>query len=320
MMLTLAWESDADAEGFSLFAHLVGPDGRLYAQHDQAVNGRDYGLTLAQFILTPAFGAAPGDYSIMVGAYNPEPLPDQNGESRTPITNLTVTAMSSPPYTANPVYRTVPSGRPLLRLVGYDWDHTLDTPRLYLHWQTEQGYQTEVRDGIAPDNLNLPEWFGPWGILRENIIPDDNPNSQYVPFGQGIVWHRSGTTGFPGTASSGQRLTLRQPFYSSGPVMRDLVVSLRLVGYEPDGFHWAWWDLNDSVPAMGAIPTLKWINGSAVLDPHLVTVDENAPPGQKIEGLLRIYDAFNGRPVPILDDRIGQEAPWVAVGEGVIGD
>jgi hypothetical protein len=91
------------------------------------------------------------------------------------------------------------------------------------------------------------------------------------------------------------------------------------VGYEADGFHWAWWVLTDSVPALGAIPTLKWVIGSAVSDLHLVRVSEDAPAGQEIGALLCIYDVFNGRPVPILDDRIGQEAPWVVVGVGVIG-
>jgi hypothetical protein len=328
-LLTLAWRplSGPEESSVSLFAHLVAFDGRLVAQHDQAVNGREAGLTLTQFVLTPGFGAAPGDFSVMVGAYNPEPLPDQAGESRTAIATLAVTAMSNPPYTANPVYRTVPrgrpllrlSGRPLLRLVGYDWDHTLDTPRLYLHWQTELGYQTEVRDGVAAADLNLPYWFGPWGVVRENRIREE-PDNQYVPFGQEIVWRGDATADFPQTAEPGQPLTLRQSFFSGQPVMRDLVVSVRLVGYEADGFHWAWWDLNDSVPAWGAIPTLKWVTSSAVSDPHIVVVSEDAPAGQEIGALLRIYDAFNGRPVPILDDRIGQEAPWVVVGGTVIGN
>jgi hypothetical protein len=100
--------------------------------------------------------------------------------------------------------------------------------------------------------------------------------------------------------------------------MRDLVVSIRLVGYEPNSFLWAWWDLNDSIPALGAIPTLKWMNGAAVRDPHLVVVAEDAPSGQQVGALLRLYDAFNGRPVPILDDRIGQDAPWVPVGMTVV--
>jgi hypothetical protein len=255
----------------------------------------------------------------MVGAYGPEAFLNQEGESRTAIATLEVTAMSSPPFTNNPVYRTVPSGRPLLRLVGYDWDHTLDIPRLYLHWQTEQGYQTEVQDGVSAETLVLPEWFGPWGILKKNIIPDRKPQAQYVPFGQGITWHSDSAGSLQNPLAAGQTLTLRPSFFSSRPVMRDLVVSVRLVGYEPDGFFWAWEDLNDSVPAMGAVPTLKWIRGSAVEDPHRVMVSEAAPPGQQVGVLLRLYDAFNGRAVPILDNRIGQESPWVPMGETMVG-
>jgi hypothetical protein len=319
-LLTLAWQPLSSLPNLSLFAHLVGVEGQLYGQQDQAVIGREEGLTLTQFALTPSFGAAPGDYAIMVGAYNPEPLPDETGQSRTAIANLTVTAMSRPPYTANPVYRTVPSGRPLLRLVGYDWDHTLDSPRLYLHWQTESGYQTEVRDGTTSAELVLPDWFGPWGLQRKNQIPDNNPNNQYIPFGQGIVWHSSSTADFPPTVTPAQQLTLRQSFSGSQPTLRDLVVSVRLVGYEPDGFQWAWWDLDDNVPALGAIPTLKWMAGSAVSDPHLVVVSPAASPGQQIAALLRLYDAFTGRPLPILDNRISQEAPWVPVGGTTVED
>jgi hypothetical protein len=94
----------------------------------------------------------------------------------------------------------------------------------------------------------------------------------------------------------------------------DLVVSVRLIGLEPDGFHWAWWDLNDSIPALGAIPTLKWIAGSAVRSPHRVTVDTAALPGQTITGALTMYDAFTGRPLPILDERITAQYAWVPLG------
>jgi hypothetical protein len=97
-----------------------------------------------------------------------------------------------------------------------------------------------------------------------------------------------------------------------------LVVSVRLVGFEEDGFHWAWWDLNDSVPALGAIPTLKWIGGSTVYDPHVVTVDGAAVPGQTVGGLLVVYDAFTGRPLPILDEGISQQTTWIPIGTTVV--
>jgi hypothetical protein len=71
---------------------------------------------------------------------------------------------------------------------------------------------------------------------------------------------------------------------------------------------------------LGAIPTLKWMNSSAVSDPHLVIVDENALPGQWVGALLGLYDAFNGRPVPILDNRIGQDTPWIPAGITIVGE
>ncbi|MCP4424484.1 MAG: hypothetical protein GY803_08340 [Chloroflexi bacterium] len=98
--------------------------------------------------------------------------------------------------------------------------------------------------------------------------------------------------------------------------MRDLVVSVRLIGYEDDGYHWAWWDLDDSIPAMGAIPTLKWIGGSTALSPHTPVVDPAAQPGQTIGATLRVYDAFTNRPLSILDERIVNELqlPWIPLG------
>lgn len=317
--LTIAWKpaasslqsSDTGQENssVSLFAHLIGADGRLYAQDDRQVEPQPDGLTLTQFRLTPRLGSAPGDYSIFIG--NAEA-----GEERLPIGILTVLPMDFPPATQNPVYRNVPSGRPLLRLVGYDWDNTLpDRPRLYLHWQTEQGYQTEVRDDINPDGFTLPAYFGPWGIIRNNQQLTIHHQQFYLPLGQGIVW-----TGQPldqQPITSEQTLSLPQTFLSSQPMLTDQVISVRLIGLEEDGFHWEWWDLADSIPAMGAIPTLKWIAGSIVRSPFTLTIDPSAKSGQNLTAVVRVYDAFTNQPLPILDERITNELqlPWLPLGQ-----
>jgi hypothetical protein len=313
-IITIAWEPISNPSAslrtglqspVSLFIHLIGYDGQLYAQDDLQIRPQP-GINLTQFRLTPRLGAAPGDFSIMLGT------PDQ-AENRLAITTLTVTAMSRPPFTQNRVYRTLPDGR---RLVGYDWDNTLNgRSRLYLHWQTKQGYQTEVRDDISPDGFSLPAYFGPWGLTINNQQLTINRQQFYVPLGQGIVW-----TGQPlnqSPLSSLQSLTLRHTFHSSRPVLHDLVISVRLIGYEADGFHWAWWDLDDWVPALGAIPTLKWIGGTAVHAPHTLQVDPAAQPGQTIGATLRLYDAFTNRPLPILDERITNELqlPWIPLGQ-----
>ncbi len=93
---------------------------------------------------------------------------------------------------------------------------------------------------------------------------------------------------------------------------------MRLIGYEEDGFHWAWWTLDDSVPAMGAIPTLKWIEGAAIRSPHFTPVSSLAVEGQKLGGALAVYDAFVKRPLPILDERITAQYQWIPLGSGMV--
>ncbi|MCB9420685.1 MAG: DUF2723 domain-containing protein [Ardenticatenaceae bacterium] len=304
--VTIAWKLITNnQQPIPLFMHLIGYDGQLYAQDDVPARPQA-GITLTQFRLTPRLGAAPGDFAVMLGTPG-------DGDNRLTLTNLTVTAMSRPPYTQNHVSRSLPDGR---HLVGFDWDNTLNgRPRLYLHWQTEQGYQTEVRDDIGPDGFILPDYFGPWGMIRNNQQLTVNSQQFYVPLGQGIVWTGNPINQRPVTGN--QQLTLRQTFHSSRPILHDLVVSVRLIGYEADGFHWAWWDLADWIPALGTIPTLKWIGGTAVNSIHTVQVNPATQPGQTIGVTLRLYDAFTNRPLPILDERITNELqlPWVPLGQ-----
>lgn len=321
---TVAWQPTAALQSpISLFAHVVGADGQLYAQEDLAVEPKPEGITLTQFHLTPRLGAAPGDVTLMIGAYGVDPLLDRDGNPRTAVATLTVTPMRWPPFTQNPVYRPLPEDNERQRLIGYDWDNTLsDQRRLYLHWQTDQGYYSEVQDQGTIASLNLPPHWGPWGIERESQLEmGGGEDSYYVPLGQGIFWTGQ-TLANQGSLVSNQTVSLPQHFVSNQPLTRDLVVSVRLIGYEADGFNWAWWDLNDSIPAMGAIPTLKWIEGSHVRDPHTLTVDPAARPGQTIGATLRLYDAFSNRPLPILDERITSERqlPWVPLGRTSIGE
>lgn len=299
----------------TLFAHLVGNDGRIYAQEDAAAQPQPEGISVTQFRLTPRPGAAPGDYAVLLGAYDAAPLPNAAGEARTPVATLAVTARQRPPATRHPLARTIVGEEPL-RLVGFDWDTTLaERPRLYLHWQTAAGYQTEVRDGAAGA---LPAYVGPWGVADDDwSAVTARPRGVYVPFGEGIVWTGE-TLSEQRLPQPGEALTLRQRFLSSAPLLRDYTVSVRLIGLAPDGVRWAWWDLDDSIPAMGAIPTLKWIDGSVVASPHFVTVAADAPPGQALTGALTLYDAFTTRPLPILDERITADFAWAPLGETAV--
>ncbi len=311
----LAWESVGDLPApLSLFVHLVGADGQLYAQEDLPAQAQAVGLTISQFRLTPRLGTPPGPFVVGAGAYTAVALLSQTGEARTAIANLTVTPMSTPPFTRNPLYRPLVDGARTLRartLVGYDWDNTLlGRRRLYLHWQTAAGYVTEVSDQTTPQALALPAYVAAWGVPRTSWRLERNwANGRYVPLAQGIVWLGGELTRLT------QPVSLPQQFGSSRPVLRDLVVSVRLIGYQPDGFFWAWTEQDDGVPALGAIPTLKWIAGSQVRAPHTLPVPETAVSGQTIGATLRLYDAFTQQPLAILDERITSQFPWVPLGE-----
>ncbi|MCB8943243.1 MAG: DUF2723 domain-containing protein [Ardenticatenaceae bacterium] len=311
--LTLVWQTEnglcniSNCQGWpvALFAHLVSADGVLVAQEDLTITPATPDIHLTQFRLTPRLGAAPGEYTLMIGAYvnSPEGIVPI-GEARTAVSTLTVTAMARRPFTHNPV-RYQNQGR---TLVGYDWDNTLvgQPPRLYLHWQTAAGFVTEVRD-VPEGEVTLSREA--WGGERPFTL--HNQPTHYVPFGQGIIW--TGPLLDPQQPlHPGDTLILRQTFHSSQPIQRDINTSVRLVGYEADNVTWAWADLDEEfgVPAMGAIPTLKWIGGSAVHDPHQFTIPTTAIPGQRVGVLLNLYDAFTNRPIPVLDERFTPAQPW----------
>jgi hypothetical protein len=331
-MLTIAWQPISNLQSpISLNAHLIGSDGRSYAQSDQTITPQPEGMTLTQFRLTPRPGTQPDNYTIRMGS----------GEANESIASLTVIPMSQSPVTEHPVYRTAVSSTPFQRLIGYDWDHTLPSqPRLYLHWQTEAGYVTEVRDG---GDTAVPPLTGPWGVNSKQWAVKSEEWEQYVPLGNGIVWLGDSISHLQSPISPQSSYSLPQQFASSWPILRDYVVSTRLVGYEADGFLWAWCDLVDYVPAMGAIPTLKWIGGSRVQLPHVIdytqkspeyeaycqsvkpapgapvlAVDGTAVPSQTVGGTVVLYDAFTQRPLPILDERITNQFPWIPLGQTTI--
>ncbi len=310
-VLTLAWQPVKALEpATTLFAHLVAADGRLAGQNDVPARAQHDGITLTQFRLTPFAGTQPGRYEIQVGAYAREPLLAADGSARILASSIQLMPAEFPPATQKPLNRYVEADTSRI-LVGYDKDNTLpDRPRLYLHWRTADGHYSEVYDMGAPV---LPTYSGPWGVPSSRWGALSALNStHYVPLGEGIVW--TGSTQLT-DVEPGQVSVVNQDFQSSFPVADDLVVSTRLIGYEEDGYHWAWWDLDDAIPAMGAIPTLKWIAGSEVRSPHFVKVSETAEADQALGVTLTLYDAFTGRVLPILDDRLAGDYGWIPAGE-----
>lgn len=293
----------------SMFVHLVGPDMTIYAQDDQPVRSTG-ALSLTRFHITPRVGAPIERLSILLGV---------TGEAggRELLETVSLTGSSIPQFTENRLQRILLDGSDAT-MIGYDWDDTVSgRRRLYLHWRSADGFYSQTLDDAAIDSVNLPAFRGPWGIPKQFWqFPRPGTITNYVPLGDGIVWKGNSLDGKG--LNPGESVVLSQMLNSSHPINKDYVVSVRLIGLEPDGIHWAWWDLNDSIPAMGAIPTLKWVEGSAVRSPHRVVVSSDSETGQGLTGALILYDAFTNRPLPILDERLTELNPWIPLGDSAI--
>jgi hypothetical protein len=330
--LTLAWTPLQTLDGdVALFAHLL-RGGRLAGQASDrrhSAGGYPPGqVILDRFLVYPLAGELPGQVQLTVGAYRPgaSRLTTGDGSEHVPLTMLDLRPSTWPPITSRP--RRVPfTGGPTL--VGLDWDTTVPGQlRLYLHWQGQAQpttLDTTIFQGenvLAQAQVNLPARgyvstiydlpgdtgplvlradapaIGPWGLSRQELaLPSPRSGERYVPLGGGMVLVNAaadkGATLSPG---DGLRYDLR--LVAARPLLRDRIVSVSLTGP-----NYAWRDLSDSVPAMGAIPTFKWIHGSTVLDRHRLALPADAPDGPAHAQFL-VYDHYTQAVLPPLDARL----------------
>ena len=110
----------------------------------------------------------------------------------------------------------------------------------------------------------------------------------------------------------GSRLTLDLRFLATRPLTRDFVVSVQMVG---EGYSWR--AASDSVPALGAIPTLKWIAGSDIVDRHFVDIPSSASPGPATVSLI-MYDNFTQQPLALLDEQLIQQGQAIPLGTWIV--
>jgi len=283
----------------------------------------------------------PGRYRVTLGAYivtdvGFENLTTAEGETAVTLAWLEVEPSTHTPFTLH--HRWVPfAGGPTL--VGVDYDRSVpDVLRVYLHWQgaADGGAQARVwtADGleaIAPlppiqvgayqtvaVDITLPHshtstfpvsplWLsltdgqgqaktasGPWDWpVGEVRLPAPAPDARFVPLGDEMVV--VGATARP--AASEETMAVDVTLVALRPLTTDDRTSVRLMG--GDG---RWLDTHDCQPALGAVPTLKWIRGSRVVDRHLLRV-----PGDFIGGEVRatlvVYEWFRMIPLPPMDGR-----------------
>jgi hypothetical protein len=345
--LTLAWSPIVTPTvDISLFAQLIGYDGLLWSATQDALHpaGRLAGgeVVVEQFVIYPLLHALPGDYGLKVGAYSPDGrFTTTEGVDAIQLTTIKVNPATLRPVTARPTFVRF-TGGPTLIGVDYDTGMLSSTGmRVYLHW-AGPGAEAEVqlldRSGsaielvtqkhipalergqyatTAIDLFGLPAQIAllddghprRWNLLFGGGVPlpSYEPGDRYVPLGDSMVL---AGVDWPETKHGpGEDVTLALRFLSRRPLERDYIVSTALYGINADG-TWDWRADDDSVPALGAIPTLKWIRNSTVYDPHRLTIpaDIVCPGG---DGYLVVYDHFTQVPLPSLDERppLGHTVP-----------
>nr|HID12726.1 DUF2723 domain-containing protein [Anaerolineae bacterium] len=344
LVLTLAWSpAVTPMADLALFAQLLGPDGRLWSGAQDRLHPADRlvagEVVIERFVVYPLLHAPPGDYVLIVGAYLPaEPgaprLTTADGADAVRLTTVRLRPSTLRPVTRHPTFVRFAGGP---TLIGANYDTGVPGQvRVYLHWAgpgveatlrlldasgvvlgqgrvptLERGqYTTTALDlSTAPTQVVLLDGDHPrrWNLLFSGAapLPSPSPGERYVPFGDALVLVRF--DGPTGDLEPGADITLGLHFLGVRPLERDYVVSTALTSLNPDG-TWAWRDPHDSVPALGAIPTLKWIRGSAVFDPHQLTVPSDASP-VPVVGSLVIYDHFTQTPLSPLDERLGPVVP-----------
>ncbi len=149
---------------------------------------------------------------------------------------------------------------------------------------------------------------GPWGWpVRRIRLPAPEPEARFVPLGDEMA--------FVGAAAHPTRIGTESEILPSSEPRDVLAVDVELVGLRPLTTDDAtsvrllddaggWLATHDYQPALGAIPTLKWIRGSRVLDRHLLPLPDGY--ASSVRAVLLAYERFRLTPLPILDERFGE--------------
>jgi hypothetical protein len=283
-------------------------------------------------------GIPPGNYQLVLETYSAgvegfQPWSLQDGATRLDLATLPLRPSSASPPSLHPL--SVPfAGGPTL--TGVDYDRTLsDTLRLYLHWRgpaqggeqveilghttrlpplPEGAYQTVILDLPGETRGGLPLMLrdvdgqaklaaGAWGLARQEVrLPSPPSSARFVLLGDEMALIGV-EPGPEKTVAPGDALTLNLTFLALKPLVNDDGVSVRLLD-EAGGLR----DMHDLQPALGAIPTLKWIRGSRVTDPHPLQVPHDLGEGT-VQAALVVYERFRGTSLRPLDGRMGVMVP-----------
>jgi 4-amino-4-deoxy-L-arabinose transferase-like glycosyltransferase len=222
-------------------------------------------------------------------------------------------------------------------LVGVDYDRSVpDVLWVVLHWRgpVEPGWQVQVRtaDGLraAAPLSPIPEGTyqtvavdlpgavkgalrlaltnaegqvqraaGVWGWAGDEVqLPAPAPDARFVLLGDEMA-----VIGATAKTVAGETVVVDVTLVALRPLMTDDATSVRLV----DG-QGRWLATHDTQPALGAVPTLKWIRGSHIVDRHLLPLPQDFAGGE-VRATFVAYERFRMTPLPALDGRFSSEVP-----------
>jgi hypothetical protein len=343
---------------YSFFVHLVGDEqvlGQMDVTYDMAdFKVGEVSVDRYQIQVLPM--TPPGSYQLIAGVYITLPeggwqrLTTEEGRETVSLAEVEVVPPALPPVTLHPLHQPFANG---LTLIGVDYDTSLEgTRRVYLHW-----HRFRAGDGdcdvllYAGDNLlarsrlprvplgtylttahDLPltamplqvelrstddavsERLGPWGwpVGGRFALPTPPPRSRYVDLG-GEMLLAGVKYRWPPKMQAEDTVRVELRLVAKKPILRDYVVSVRLTNEAGRLLS-----QDDTVPALGAIPTLKWIRGSSIADVHFVSVPAGTRAGPLRLSLI-VYDAFTMRPLSVLDDRLAKLGPSVPLAQLELG-
>ncbi len=343
LYLDLYWQPMVELDGnHSFFVHLVGEGGRVLGQmdvtHDMA-GFKTEEVSVDRYEIQVLPTTPPGSYQLIAGVYITLPeggwqrLTTEEGDESVLLAEMEVVSPTLRPVTLHPLNQPFASG---VTLIGVDYDTSLqESRRVYLHWRRfradDSNYdvllyagdniatrshlpqapldtylttahdlplaatplQLELRSADDAANQRLSPWN--WPLGGRLILPTPPPRSHYVDLGGEMILASVEYRRLP---EDTVRVELR--LVAKKPLLRDYVVSVRLT----DGAG-RLLSQDDTVPALGTIPTLKWIRGSSIADVHFVPVPVGAQAGPLRLSLI-VYDAFTMRKLGVLDDRLAK--------------
>lgn len=329
---------------YSVFVHLIGEGGVPIGQGDTRHAAAQYEagqMILDEYHIPLLPTVRPGQYELVAGVYfTPaegewQRLVTADGRDTVPLATVEVTPSVIAPVTQHNIQARSSLGYTLL---GVDYDRSVtDQLRVYLHWRADrdsssapsmllwsqgnvistaalplvpQSSHFSTVSDVAASVTNVGvELQGPaeaergmWSMLkgvplgRRLTLPAAPSDGRYMPLGGEMVL--VGVT-FPRQVVAGKAMKVELRFLAARPIVNDYTVSVSLSGQE--GVFWA---QHDGTPAMGAIPSLKWIRGDRIRDEHRVIVPAVATGSGQL--WLTVYDAFTIQPLAVLDERLAR--------------